>query len=671
MARLEFTELDFYNPNDLVVPLTFSSLDFRDLSSRKGAFSKTITLPASKRNDAFFGYNFDVTSEGRYNHSVRLPIIIEEIDFLGTMQLKSVNFRGNTTISYSVSVFGDLGDWVNLIGEGSIRDLKHHGSHVFNAATVEASWTNNGVTGEFVYPVISYGGLMQDKNATDPVFPSEMRPAFFVLPLLRQIFKEVGYTLIDNGVVNIPHFRDLILPFTTTNFELQDIPYEVTAEHNTHVAFFFDRLSGVNDTYYSDPLLFETETLDEQDLFSLASSLYTVPGNDTYTMNIEGTFQAGAGPANANEEVMWTEIVVYDQDGGVVAASNTNTSVGSLTIEDSFNLSINLDNVALTEGDVLEIKLNTVVKGIGNGLRNSAVNFVNHTLQIKPNNLILEAEQDILHKEFIQDVKKIDLLRDIMRMGNFRLLTDVGAKTVELIIEENFFQTTPEDWTGKQDESQSAAIEFISNMGAKEYVWGYNNDSDDVTIKEAEEQYDRKWGEKKIELESEHRKGSQTIHSSIFSVTMDGIALRNPIKMPVLRKDLSTLDFDAGFKNRILVYKGLTNGSWNFNNTPKTSYPYCLFSESGFSLRFDDKADVGTSTATTFIGLANRFYSGAIERQNNAKLYTGWFYLTDRDISTLNFRTPKIINGIQYYLNTVIDYQVGANKPTKVELISR
>jgi hypothetical protein len=117
------------------------------------------------------------------------------------------------------------------------------------------------------------------------------------------------------------------------------------------------------------------------------------------------------------------------------------------------------------------------------------------------------------------------------------------------------------------------------------------------------------------------------------------------------------------------------------DNEVKPHYPYSYFVSGGFSMRWDDFDDDGGNIIVTQAsglqivtfqdGLVSRYYQGAIKRLNESKLYTGWFFLNDLDIANLDFRTVKIINGIHYYLNNVIDYKLNTNQPTKVELISR
>ena len=120
MAKsLEFLELDFHDPKEVLIAVSFGSVDYRNIGQRKGTFSKTIIMPSTKVNDAFFGYSFDVNNESYFDSKIRVPITISEIEFNGTLQLKSIESINGVVSSYSVNIFSDIADWVSLIGEGN------------------------------------------------------------------------------------------------------------------------------------------------------------------------------------------------------------------------------------------------------------------------------------------------------------------------------------------------------------------------------------------------------------------------------------------------------------------------------------------------------------------------------------------------------------------------
>jgi len=694
MAKaLEFLELDFNDPNEAFIALNFSSVDFRELGKSKGSFSKTLIMPSTKKNDSFFGMSFDVSSEGFFDPLIKVPIRISEIEFYGVLQLKSIHILGGKPVSYSVNIFGDLSDWASLIGEGSIRGLKHHSEHILNAENIEASWDNTGVTGDYVYPLISYGNFLQDKSSTFNIDPAFWRPAFFALPLVRQIFKEAGYTFIDTGLRNTP-LKNLILPFTSKEVELPNL--EVIASVDRGGSLGQGSAFGVfagsvhslpNDTgsvlTHILPIVYEDEERDDEDLFSLLDqgnlsySQYVAPSTDLYTFTVSAELLINPldNRAFTDNLVGSFRIVLYVNNTIINLSQGTLVNDGGLL---SINLQSNSD-IQLNRDDTAAVFIEVTQQD--NTFIGLLVNKSN--ISIKPKFSTLVSGAVLKHDKVIQNVKKIDLIRDIIKMGNFRILTDNQKKTVEFIQESDFLLTTPESWDDKVDASKVVDISLIQNQGAKELVWSHSNDPSDGFIADREDRNSIVWGSKSVELDSEYRKGSQNVYTSVFSTTIDHRGVNN-LFMPVMSTQELKQDepvvaggFETNFDNRILIYDGLRAGSFIIDNEPKTQYPFAYHTTNDFSLRWDSEGDesIQLSSGLTIRlfggGLVTRYYQNAIKRLNKSRLYTGWFFLSELDIINLDFRKPKIINGVHYYLNKVTDYKVNANQPTKVELISR
>ena len=685
MAKsLEFLELDFNDPKEVFIALNFSSVDFRDIGANKGSHSKKLVMPSTKVNDSFFGMSFDVTSEGFFDPLIKVPIQISEIEFYGTLQLNSVKVINGKPISYSVNLFGDLADWASLIGETGIRDLTHHKSHILDLDTVVNSWNSSGLDSDYVYPMISYGNFLQDRESDFSIDVAFWRPAFFVLPLIRQIFKEVGYTLIDTGIVNT-EFKNAILPFTSKEVDLPDL--EVIASRDLGGAqstnFGFATGSdeeaqiikqfnnGNSPTLQVIPVSFEDEPQDTGDLFVNESGIYIAPSTDSYNFSISMevfvnmiTLDIGLD----NDRTLAVVGAVLSDGVNSVPISQTE-SFTRLESPGTAFLTGNVD-ITLTKDTpyFIGIQILRSPKTTGDILVNTA------GINIKPLASTLVSGALMEHGKVIQNIKKIDLIKAIVRKGNFRILTDNQKKTVEFVQERDFLLTKPENWDDKVDHSKPVDISFIQNQGAKELTWSYDNDSSDGFILDKEGRNDVDWGKRQVQLDSEYRKGSRNVYTSIFSSTIDGTG--QGIKMPVMSTQEFKQDeaitrgtFETNFENRILIYDGLRSGNFSIQNTAKTEYPFSYFVGKDFSLQWNNLSDFYSGALDQ--GLVDRYYQNAIKRLNKSRLYSGWFFLSELDISSLDFRTPKIINGVHYYLNNVIDYKVNANQPTEVELISR
>ena len=688
MAKsLEFLELDFFDPKELLVAVTYGSVDYRDIGKRKGTFSKTIKMPSTKVNDAFFGYSFDVSNEGNFDNKIRVPITINEIGFNGTLQLKSVEILNNKPLSYSVNIFSDLADWVSLIGEGTLRSLKHHTSHILSRDSIKNSWSTNGLTSDYVYPMIGYGNFLQDLPSTYDIDIAFWRPAFYSLPLIRQIFKEAGYTFIDDGVKD-SKFRDHILPFTSKEVDLPSLDVEakntafpVLTRPTSSIKYHIFSANVYRETVRYVPFnyAFALEVADNGNLFS-GTSIFTAPSNDLYDFNfladllvISGNLKTIGG--NNREKFGDVRITLNKvSTGEAVATIVQPIDYGSFAGSSGGKT----DNIFMSGAVSVNLVKDESYRFVFNALQEPKTNltvFINSTsIKIHPRLSTLVDGTEIEHAKFVQNIKKIDFLSDFIKQGNFRIITDNQNKTVQFVEEGKFLLQDSEDWSDKVDQSKPTVINHIQNEGAKELVWSYSNDETDSFIKDYTDRFDIEWATRKIELDSEYKKGVKTIHKSIFSSSIDGYGLG--LKMPIMStqeikqgEPVERGDFETNFENRCLIYGGLRDGNFVIDGEAQSEYPYCYFVDEDFSLQWDNTGDF--FEGATDIGLVDRYYSGSVRRLENSKLTSVWLNLNELDITNLSFRKVKIINGVHYYLNLVEDYLVNNGQPTRVELISK
>jgi len=676
---LEFLTLDFFDPKEFSIPLSFSSIDYREIGKRKGSFSKTIVMPSTKRNDAYFGYAFSVDNEARFDPKVKVAVRIQEIEFEGILQLKSIQLKNGKTLSYSVNIFGDLGGWASLIGEGTLRDLTHHTSHTLTKDNIINSWSGEE---EYVYPLINYGNRFRNEDAGFNLDPSLWRPAFFAIPLIRQIFKEVGYTFIDTDLQRTP-LKDLILPFTSKEVEFDDTIFDAEASQPIpstieifNAALIVDGKNSTSATQvYRSKIPFLSEDEDNSNLFDLPNSSYYVQSDGVYSFN--GSVKIDHN-ATSERNLNPGDVIGYFSLSLQVISSSGGVSDIKLSPDfDVFHFQNTTTDVPislsqqLSKGDIVILLFSANIFGTqpGSNLKNKSSFDFRHnsgTYKIHPTNLPLVAGSTINHAKVIQNIKKIDLIREVISLGNFRVITNNQDRTIEFINADSFLKEEQEDWSTKLDTSRQSSITHIQNDGAKELEWNYNNDTDDAFVEELGERFDEPFARARVQMDSEFRKGTQVIKGSIFSSTVDRADSLGGTLMPSMAKSDSDGSFDTSHENRILIWGGLRSGSIIVDQEAQSQYPYSYFSDSTFSLTWDE-----SNFNPSVLGLVNRYYQSTISTLNNSKLLSCWMWLTSKDISNLDFRTVKVIDGSHYYLNNIKDYQVNKNTPTRVELISR
>ena len=189
--------------NAVSIALQYSIDDVRNIDKKNTNYSKTITLPGTKKNNLAFGGLFDVNSTfDQFNPNLKTTarIVVDSSPVLeGYLQLKSVkklnnaDLQGNK-ISYEVVVFDDSVDFMQSIGDKLLignndpsDDLDFSDSdHVYNQSNIENAWTSD-YTNTYQYPLL-------DKN-TEGYTTKDFKPCFYHKSLLLKIAEVTGYTL--------------------------------------------------------------------------------------------------------------------------------------------------------------------------------------------------------------------------------------------------------------------------------------------------------------------------------------------------------------------------------------------------------------------------------------------------------------------------------------------
>ena len=123
-------ELEVSTHSEFPLSLTFSISDIRDINARKGSFSKTFKIPATKNNNQLYKSVYIVNSTSTNNISSKKPcrIVINNLySITGLLQLKSVGLSDKPQF-YSCVFYGNNISWATAIGEKLLKDLGTVGS---------------------------------------------------------------------------------------------------------------------------------------------------------------------------------------------------------------------------------------------------------------------------------------------------------------------------------------------------------------------------------------------------------------------------------------------------------------------------------------------------------------------------------------------------------------
>ena len=647
---LNIYNLDKYDPNDFLIPLNFSVNDFRNIDTRNGVFSKTIKVPGTKKNDSLLGSSFDISSEGFFDRNKRTRAIIERdgIRYLdGSVQLKKINITQGRFWEYELVLYGELSDWANLLKGRNIRDIDYS-TIVYSDTVIEDSWSNKGNDSEYVFPFIDYDQFTTDLASTSqPV--DRFRPAVFVYYIFREIFKAIDYEL-KPGFFNRKEYRDLILPYVG---EATWASQEEIDENTVYAT----KASILNKIGTGEQIvnLYDGE-VDEGNNFNLLTGNFSAPFTASYNVSLLIAIRN-------NQSLFDNDVTIKIKNlsNDFYEETRTITSGGSI---EEFEVIVN--GISLTASDNLYV----TIEG-SNALTDIDV-VPGVRFDIIPTQIPIQTgiKFDILNG--VYDISQVDFIKSFCQMFNLVCLTDSKQKSVEFIHRDEFYKGIEEadDWSQKLDLNKKQELKQIEEGLNSILKFEYTEDSNDDNLIEFRDTYNTYYGNNQKLLDNEFLQGEKNVAKLPFASTLMDWTVSGTIFAPKMFNDF----FTKSLEPRVLIYDGLRNGNWNLAGSSKTQYPFAYFIKNvstpqDISLSFSNLKDISSGLQQNDLGLTDRYYKEQIRQINNGRLYTCYIKLNPVDIVNLDFRTPKLINGVYYYLNKVEDYLAGKDVSTKVELI--
>ncbi len=223
-------------------PLNFQVGDIRDISQRKGNFSKTITLTGSKNNNNLLNHYYDVNIvEGTFNINALTTCaviqdgipIMEECSMQLTGVVKSQLTDGyEEQVTYEVLIKDSKADFFTAIANKELTDIDFSDlNHTYDAFNVVARFSNTVANG-FKYFLPGSGDAVYNTQ--------EFKPAIFAKTYFDRIFADAGFTY-DWPSLSYDRFDKLFIPYNggVDNFDYND--YLVKAEKTAATT-----INGVN-----------------------------------------------------------------------------------------------------------------------------------------------------------------------------------------------------------------------------------------------------------------------------------------------------------------------------------------------------------------------------------------------------------------------------------------
>ena len=201
-------DLDIFQDEEIKISNNITQLF--DLGAIPADFTRTITLPGTKGNNAFFEHYYDISvfSPLTFGSNNKVPAYMDFDGIYianGYLQLNKVNVYQNKYIdSYEVTLYGATSAFSRDTNQNFLTDLTSLRSynHTASLDNIIASWSGSLYNGDIIYPLADYGNeLSFNSTAKTPMSlvsgsltVQDFKPAIRIKKVWDAIFDTYGYS---------------------------------------------------------------------------------------------------------------------------------------------------------------------------------------------------------------------------------------------------------------------------------------------------------------------------------------------------------------------------------------------------------------------------------------------------------------------------------------------
>ena len=198
-----------------------------DLGVIPADFTRQISLPGTKKNNAFFEHCYDISvfNPDTFATNIKVPCYLDFDGIYisqGYLQLNKVNVIANKFIdSYEVTIFGAVSSFAKTITNTFLTNLTtlNAYNHTSSYNNISASWAGQLFNGDIVYPLAEYGAKMKYTSGDEffgiddnegGLSVMDFKPAIRMKAVWDAIFEYAGYTY-TGSFFNEPFLDDVYL----------------------------------------------------------------------------------------------------------------------------------------------------------------------------------------------------------------------------------------------------------------------------------------------------------------------------------------------------------------------------------------------------------------------------------------------------------------------------
>ena len=659
---------------DISTEFTYAIDDVSEFGSRNTSFSKTISIPGTANNNLIFGYIFELNNANvtvnalpnvGYNYNVtkqaNCKIFIDKVQiFKGTLRILEIVID-KETIEYQCSVFGELGGFINQLGNKRLEDLDFSAyNHTYSVANISASWDNAGGSG-YYYPLIDYGSVSTGQYgvAKKDFQYTTFRPALYVKEYIQKIFAGTDYTF-DCSFFDTPLFKRLIIPHNQTT---------ITALNNTSMS-----ASATNRVMLLTGDPYVQYTLVTAGSFSIdgTNTLFTYSGA-TLTTNIQITL---TGFVNFFDAAQPTYTVILRKNGVQIASQDFDASVTRM-----LNCNFTATGVTFNSADTMQVEILGTLMEIE--IFNGNIGITTST----PTQVQINLGETIKVSQTIpKGIFQRDFFLSIVKMFNLYVYEN-KFNDKELVISP-YVDFYPEkaadalDWTNKVAREKPISIKPMSEVNARYYNYKFKQDNDFYS-ENYRKKYTEGYGDFIYDTEFDFVKETDVLEV-IFAASVLYQATGQDKVFPAIYKKSNTNSAEDKMDSiiRIMQTKKISSvTSWDIMNTTTVLGSFTTYGYAGHlndpinstsDINFGAPKEVQfVPTNFTEFNVFNEFHSPYLAEITNkdSKLLTCFGLLDIVDIFNLDFSKYVYIDGVLFRLNKVENFNPMEYNTTKLSFL--
>ena len=669
---------------DIGTDFTYSVDDVKDFGSKNTSFSRTISIPATARNNQIFGFAFEIGMSQEHNmdlpnvntnftasQAAKCEVYIDKIQiFKGVIRiLEMVTNKGIT--EYQCAVFGELGGFITELGNRRLEDLDFSEyNHTWNVTSIQNSWNTINGSG-YYYPLIDYGDVSTNK---DDFSVYTFRPALYVKEYIEKIFEGTTYSL-NCDFFDTAFFKTLIIPNNSQGIRGTNDRFilgtktisQVLLNSNTPTA------RSANIGFDTTVLLNVTENAGKS-IFTYTDGTKTV----RTIASVTGVYQTDSASS-----ITATLYIA----GVAVQAFTQNTFSANNPFTFAFDFTGNIANTNTVRIEIsVPVTANTYIVTISNASINLA-QITSQIVDVAYNGVIS------INENLPKGIFQKDFFLSICKMFNMYVYQDnINEKQINISPYINFYGsavTNSLDWSQKIDTGAPMSIKPMSQLNARYYAYKYTPDTDyynDNYLKK----YGQSYGDNLYDSEFDFVKetlSTQIIfapsvlyqpqnhaHADKYYTTIFKLSNNNTQEDPMDSVIRILMAKKLSIAHTWHIKSGETGGGSNLANL--NVYGYAGHLDDPITPTIDINFGVPKELqfpATTYPtnNLFNTYHLPYLMEVTDmeSKLLTCKVYLSTNDIYNLDFSKYIWINGVLFRLNKVDAYNPMDYQTTTVNLL--